>query len=65
MDHLDELENQSIFILREAYKNFKNLAMLWSIGKDSTILVCSHVRLFLVIAPFHWFILTRPTRFPL
>ena len=26
MDHLDELENQSIFILREAYKNFKNLA---------------------------------------
>ena len=39
MDHLDELENQSIFILREAYKNFKNLAMLWSIGKDSTILV--------------------------
>ena len=24
MDHLSELENQSIFILREAYKNFKN-----------------------------------------
>ena len=39
MDHLDELENQSIFILREAYKNFKNLAMLWSIGKDSTIML--------------------------
>ena len=39
MDHLDELENQSIFIMREAYKNFKNLAMLWSIGKDSTVLV--------------------------
>ncbi len=39
MDHLDELENQSIYILREAYKNFKNLAMLWSIGKDSTVLV--------------------------
>ena len=39
MDHLDELENQSIFIIREAYKNFKNLAMLWSIGKDSTVLV--------------------------
>jgi len=39
MDHLDHLENQSIFIIREAYKNFKNLAMLWSIGKDSTVLV--------------------------
>ncbi len=39
MDHLDELENQSVFILREAYKKFKNLAMLWSIGKDSTVLL--------------------------
>ncbi|MDH5457258.1 MAG: sulfate adenylyltransferase subunit 2 [Nitrospinota bacterium] len=39
MDHLTELENQSVYILREAYKNFKNLAMLWSIGKDSTVLL--------------------------
>ena len=39
MDHLSELENQSVYILREAYKNFKNLAMLWSIGKDSTVMV--------------------------
>ncbi|NIQ00408.1 MAG: phosphoadenosine phosphosulfate reductase family protein, partial [Nitrospinaceae bacterium] len=23
----------------EAYKKFKNLAMLWSIGKDSTVMV--------------------------
>ena len=38
-DHLDQLENQSIFILREAYASFKNLAMLWSIGKDSTVLL--------------------------
>ena len=38
-DHLEELENQSIFILREAYKKFKNLAMLWSVGKDSTVLL--------------------------
>jgi sulfate adenylyltransferase subunit 2 len=37
--HLDELENQSIYILREAYKHFKNLSMLWSIGKDSTVLL--------------------------
>ena len=38
-DHLDQLENQSVYILREAYANFKNLAMLWSIGKDSTVLL--------------------------
>src|SRR5208282_2772142 len=37
--HLDLLENQSIYILREAYKKFKKLAMLWSIGKDSTVLL--------------------------
>jgi sulfate adenylyltransferase subunit 2 len=39
MDHLDALESQSVFILREAYRKFKNLAMLWSIGKDSTVLL--------------------------
>lgn len=39
MDHLDHLENIGIHILREAYANFKNLGMLWSIGKDSTVLL--------------------------
>lgn len=39
MDHLDRLEAQSVFILREAYREFKNLVMLWSIGKDSTVLL--------------------------
>ncbi len=39
MDHLKKLEAQSIYILREAYREFKNLAMLWSIGKDSTVLL--------------------------
>ena len=39
MDHLDRLESTSVFILREAYANFKNLGMLWSIGKDSTVLL--------------------------
>jgi sulfate adenylyltransferase subunit 2 len=39
MDHLVALEAQSIYILREAYKKFKKLAMLWSIGKDSTVLL--------------------------
>ena len=39
MDHLDKLENKSIHILREAYSEFKNLCMLWSIGKDSTVML--------------------------
>ena len=39
MDYLDKLENKSIHILREAYANFKSLVMLWSIGKDSTVLL--------------------------
>jgi len=39
MTALDKLESQSIYILREAYKGFKNICMLWSIGKDSTVLL--------------------------
>lgn len=39
MDHLDKLEAQSVHILREAYRSFSNLAMLWSIGKDSTVML--------------------------
>ena len=39
MDHISKLESQSIFIIREAYKQFKKVAMLWSIGKDSTCLL--------------------------
>ena len=30
---------QSIYILREAYKKLGKLGMLWSIGKDSTVLL--------------------------
>ncbi len=39
MDHLDQLENLSIYLLREAYASFKGLGMLWSVGKDSTALL--------------------------
>lgn len=39
MTKLDALEAQSIYILREAYREFKSLVMLWSIGKDSTVLL--------------------------
>ncbi|ABB24414.1 sulfate adenylyltransferase subunit CysD [Pelodictyon luteolum] len=39
MNHLDKLEAQSVYILREAYRDFRQLCMLWSIGKDSTVLL--------------------------
>jgi sulfate adenylyltransferase subunit 2 len=38
-NQLDALEAQSVYILREAYRSFKDLVMLWSIGKDSTVLL--------------------------
>lgn len=50
--HLDELEARSLHILREAYANFKNLCMLWSIGKDSTVLLWLARRAFFGHVPF-------------
>ena len=38
MDKLDQLESQSVYIIREAYREFKSIVLLWSIGKDSTVL---------------------------
>lgn len=39
MDHLDKLEAESIYILREAFNKIDNIAMLWSFGKDSTVMI--------------------------
>ncbi|MCL4435483.1 MAG: sulfate adenylyltransferase subunit 2 [Thaumarchaeota archaeon] len=36
MPDLKELENNSIYIIREAYAEFKKPAVLWSTGKDSS-----------------------------
>ncbi len=52
MEHLDRLEAQSIFILREAYKKFGKLGMLWSIGKDSTVLLWLANKAFFGHCPF-------------
>jgi sulfate adenylyltransferase subunit 2 len=52
MDHLDKLESQSIFILREAYREFRPLGMLWSIGKDSTVLLWLTRKAFFGHVPF-------------
>jgi len=52
MNHLDELEATSVHILREAYANFRNLGMLWSIGKDSTVMLWLARKAFMGHVPF-------------
>lgn len=52
MDHLETLEAQSIYILREAYKKLGKLGMLWSIGKDSTVLLWLSKKAFYGHCPF-------------
>src|SRR5215475_16023048 len=39
MNHLDTLEAESIHILREVAANFKRPVLLYSIGKDSSVLL--------------------------
>jgi sulfate adenylyltransferase subunit 2 len=50
--HLDRLENQSVFIFREAYHAFKNIAMPWSMGKDSNVLIWLASKAFFGRVPF-------------
>lgn len=52
MNHLEQLENTSIHILREAYSAYDELCMLWSIGKDSTVLLWLARKAFLGHVPF-------------
>lgn len=52
MNNIENLEAQSIYILREAYREFKNLCMLWSIGKDSTVLLWLARKAFFGHVPF-------------
>ena len=52
MEHLERLESISVGILREAYANFRNLGMLWSIGKDSTVMLWLARKAFFGHVPF-------------
>jgi sulfate adenylyltransferase subunit 2 len=52
MDHITRLEQLSIHILREAYSCFGNLCMLWSIGKDSTVMLWLARKAFFGHVPF-------------
>ncbi|HYD32747.1 MAG TPA: sulfate adenylyltransferase subunit CysD [Azospirillaceae bacterium] len=50
--HLDALEDQSVYILREAFNRIDKLAMLWSIGKDSNVMLWLARKAFLGHVPF-------------
>lgn len=52
MNHLEKLEARSVHILREAYSQFKQLCMLWSIGKDSTVMLWLARKAFFGHVPF-------------
>ena len=52
MNHLDALENESIYVLREAFNSFKKLGMLWSVGKDSSVLMWLARKAFFGRVPF-------------
>ncbi len=52
MTDLDMLESQSVFILRETYRRLRPAALLWSLGKDSNVLLWLARKAFLGRVPF-------------
>jgi len=52
MDSLDALESQSIYIFREAFNQIDRIAMLWSLGKDSNVMVWLARKAFFGRVPF-------------
>src|SRR3990167_5484479 len=64
MNHLDQLENKSIYIIREAYHDYRKLAMLLSIGKDSTSLLWLVRKAFFGKVPFPVIHIDTTFKFP-
>ncbi|MEA2982712.1 MAG: sulfate adenylyltransferase subunit 2 [Alphaproteobacteria bacterium] len=52
MDRLDEIEAQSIYIFREAHARLRKLALLWSLGKDSNVMIWLARKAFFGRVPF-------------
>lgn len=64
MDDLDALEAQTVYILREACSRVKPLAMLWSMGKDSTALLWCARKAFFGRIPFPLILLDTGMELP-
>ncbi len=52
LNDLDELEAETVYILREAKRCVDPLSMLWSIGKDSTAILWLARKAFFGVVPF-------------
>jgi sulfate adenylyltransferase subunit 2 len=52
VDRLDDLEAQSVFVFREAFGRLKRLALLWSLGKDSNVMIWLARKAFFGRVPF-------------
>jgi sulfate adenylyltransferase subunit 2 len=52
MTGLDALESESIYILREAFNRIDKLALLWSLGKDSNVMIHLARKAFFGHVPF-------------
>lgn len=64
MQHLDQLESQSVYILREAFNRIDRLAMLWSLGKDSNVMIWLAKKAFLGHVPFPVMHIDTHMKFP-
>lgn len=64
MDRLDQLESQSIYIFREAFNRIENIAMLWSLGKDSNVMVWLARKAFFGHVPFPVMHVDTERKFP-
>ncbi len=64
MNHLDVLESQSIFIFREAFNRIDKLAMLWSLGKDSNVMIWLARKAFFGHVPFPVMHIDTENKFP-
>jgi sulfate adenylyltransferase subunit 2 len=64
MDHLDALEAQSIYIFREAFARLKKLALLWSLGKDSNVMIWLARKAFFGKVPFPCLHVDTEKKFP-
>jgi len=51
-NHLDALESQSIYIFRELFNKIDRVAMLWSFGKDSNVMIHLAKKAFFGRVPF-------------
>ena len=64
MDHLDDIESKSIYILREAFNRLERMGMLWSLGKDSNVMVWLAKKAFFGNVPFPVIHVDTGNKFP-